>query len=279
MRLLTLNIGSSESRWDQRAVEVAAWMNLTAPDVVALQEVSRTNERRTSLDEISRLLNDNGYFRHFAGHPMKTGRGGFGVAILSRLPPDDAGQIDLPTDPAAVAARTVAWIQLGTTTIYSAHLAPDLHNTEHRLAQVDVLKAAILARDETTTVLCGDLNCEIDSPAMRRPPVPTKGHGFMDRRSLEPDQPDNPRVHLGPHHESARAWPKRAAATPRLCSRARQARARRNHVRRLCQTPSGPRLGKRPLRAVGAAARVATIAASVLRLIAHRPATTRMQLR
>ena len=59
-------------------------------------------------------------------------------------------------------------------------------------------------------------------------------------RGLEPDQPDNPRVHLGPHHESARAWPKRAAATPRLCSRARQARARRNHVRRLCQTPSGP---------------------------------------
>ncbi len=175
MRLLTLNIGSSESRWDQRAVEVAAWMNLTAPDVVALQEVSRTNERRTSLDEISRLLNDNGYFRHFAGHPMKTGRGGFGVAILSRLPPDDAGQIDLPTDPAAVAARTVAWIQLGTTTIYSAHLAPDLHNTEHRLAQVDVLKAAILARDETTTVLCGDLNCEIDSPAMRRLLSPPRG--------------------------------------------------------------------------------------------------------
>ena len=168
MRLLTLNIGSIESRWDERAVEVAAWINLTAPEVIALQEVSCADEHRTSLDDISRFLDHNSYFCHFAGHPMNSGRGAFGVAIMSRLPPDDVGQIDLPTDPTAVAARTVAWIEFGTTRIYSAHLAPDLHNTEHRLAQIDVLKAAILAQDETTTVLCGDLNCEINSTAMRR---------------------------------------------------------------------------------------------------------------
>ena len=175
MRLLTLNIGSIESRWDERAAEVAAWINLTAPDVIALQEVTRTDEGRTSVDEISRFLDHDSYFSHFAGHPMKTEQGAFGVAILSRVRPHDAGQIDLPTDPGAVAGRTVAWIQLGATTIYSVHLAPDLHNMEHRLAQVDVLRAAILAQDETTTVLCGDLNCDADSPPMRRLLSPPRG--------------------------------------------------------------------------------------------------------
>ena len=168
MRLMTLNIGSIESRWDERASEVAAWINLTAPDVIALQEVSRTDAGRTSVDEISRFLGDDDYFCHFTGHPTKTGQGSFGVAILSRLQPDSAGHVDLPTEPDAVAVRSVAWIQLAMTTIYSAHLAPDLHNAEHRLAQVDALRAAILAQDTATTVLCGDLNCEINSPAMRR---------------------------------------------------------------------------------------------------------------
>ena len=168
MRLLTLNIGSIEDRWNERTAEVAAWINLTTPDVIALQEVSRTDDGRTSVDEVSGLLDRDRYFSHFAGHPMKAEPGALGVAVLSRVRPHDAGQIDLPTEPGAVARRTVAWIQRGATTIYSAHLAPDPHNMEYRLAQVDVLRAAVQERDETTTVLCGDLNCDADSPAMRR---------------------------------------------------------------------------------------------------------------
>lgn len=178
MRFLTLNIGSIEDRWTERAVEIAAWINLTTPEVIALQEVSRTDDGRTSVDEISDLLGPDSYFSHFAGHSMKTEPGAFGVAILSRGRPHDAGQIDLPTEPGAAARRTVAWIERGATTIYSAHLAPDPHNMEYRLAQVDVLRAAVQERDETTTVLCGDLNCDADSPALRRLLSPPGGTAY-----------------------------------------------------------------------------------------------------
>ena len=207
MRLLTLNIGSIESRWDERAAEVAAWINLTVPDVIALQEVSRTDAGRTSVDEISSFLDDDDYFCHFAGHPTTTGRGSFGVAILSRLQPDNAGQVDLPTEPDAVAVRSVAWIQLAMTTIYTTHLTPDLHNVEHRLAQVDALRAAMLVQDTATAVLCGDLNCEINSPAMRRLLTQPDRYGAVDRGSLALDQSDFSRVHVGPHQESSSAWP------------------------------------------------------------------------
>lgn len=147
--------------------EIAAWVSHTSPDVIAFQEVSRLDDVHSSVDEILAHIGDKQYFRHLATHPNRHGPGSFGTAVLSRTMPDDAGQVDLPTDPDAVAERTMAWIRLGSVTVCSVHLAADLHNSRYRLEQVKVLKTVIAQACSPVTLLTGDFNCEPGSVAMR----------------------------------------------------------------------------------------------------------------
>lgn len=168
MRLLTLNVGSVEAQWTRRAGEIAIWLARTAPDVIALQEISYRDSRNNSISEIFAHLDCDGYRRHFAGHPLGPEMGSFGVALLSRIAPCATGQFDLPPDSESVAPRSVAWIQLAKTRIYSVHLSADPHNTERRLAQVEVLRVELQSIGNQRVILCGDLNCDPADLAIRR---------------------------------------------------------------------------------------------------------------
>ena len=147
--------------------EIAAWLTHTNPDVIAFQEVSTLDDVNSSINEILAHVDDKQYFQHIATHPNRLGPGSFGTAILSRAIPDDAGRIDLPTDPDAIAQRTSAWMRLGSVTVYSLHLAADLHNSPYRFKQVEVLKRVIAQARSPVTMLAGDFNCEPNSAEMQ----------------------------------------------------------------------------------------------------------------
>lgn len=175
MRLLSLNVASVESSWAERTPEIAAWLRHTSPDVIAFQEVSSFGDLRSSVDEILAHSGVKQYFRHLATHPNRHGPGLFGTAVLSRVRPDDAGQIDLPTAPDAIADPTSAWMRLGSVTVYSVHLAADPHNSPYRLKQIEVLKEVIVEANSPVTILAGDFNCEPNSVEMQYLLDPAKG--------------------------------------------------------------------------------------------------------
>lgn len=175
MRLLTLNIASVENNWAARVPEIAAWLAHSNPDVIAFQEVSRLDDIHNSVEEILAYAGDKHYFCHMATHPNRHSPGSFGTAILSRAMPDDAGRIDLPTEPDTAAQRTLAWIRTGSVTVYSVHLAADPHNTPHRLQQIEVLKQKIARPSSPITMLAGDFNCEANSVEMQRLLDPRSG--------------------------------------------------------------------------------------------------------
>ena len=80
-----------------RLPHVLAWCDAAAPDILALQETKLTDDRFPA-----EPLREAGYHSVFSGQKTYNG-----VAILSRLPIEDAGQIDWCTrgDARHVAAR------------------------------------------------------------------------------------------------------------------------------------------------------------------------------
>jgi endonuclease/exonuclease/phosphatase family metal-dependent hydrolase len=191
LRVMQLNVGSLlEPGWDQRRLEVVAWIDRLQPDVVCLQEIWESSESSNTASWI---------VEHLAGGPWHWAFGGapfgprlwddptlrFGSAILSRWPIDQHTYHALPVlDDPDPFVSDVPWellhVQTAGLDVFSTHLAAAPHQGDHRAQQVlaidRLVKAArgekdAMARTSLRTtmppILCVDFNAEPDSDEIR----------------------------------------------------------------------------------------------------------------
>jgi endonuclease/exonuclease/phosphatase family metal-dependent hydrolase len=192
LRVLQLNAGSLlEPGWEQRRLEVVAWLRELEPDVVCLQEIWEDGTSANTAGWLVDQMPEAGWHWRFGGDafdptfwPDPTLQ--FGSAVLSRWPIDDATYHRLPlaVDDDAFAAA-VPWELFHARTagldVFSCHLAAAPIHGHHRGAQVlaidDIIRAARGDRDQwpgpgkqiegMPAILCGDFNAEPESDEIR----------------------------------------------------------------------------------------------------------------
>ena len=99
LRLLTYNIRHAENEAGQINVkDLADFILKQDPDVVALQEVDSVCGRSNKLDIAAELGKLTGMYFYF-GKAMNYDGGGYGEALLSRLPIEKISTISLPIQP------------------------------------------------------------------------------------------------------------------------------------------------------------------------------------
>ena len=190
LRIVQLNAGSLlEPGWDQRRLEIVAWLEQLQPDVVCLQEIweDATHENTAG------WLVDHLDLEHWAFGGAAFGEEmwpdpslQFGSAVLSRWPVDEWAYHRLPVgrNPDAL-ARGVPWELLHVRTagldVFSTHLAPAPQHGRHRQRQVVVIDEVIARargdrdvvgpfgtrREAMPAILCGDFNAEPESDEIR----------------------------------------------------------------------------------------------------------------
>lgn len=142
---------------------IAAVIRDAKPDVVALQEVDKASTRSGGVDQTAELARLTGMTGHF-GKAMDFQGGAYGQAVLSRHPIRSSRVFDLPGsgEPRIAFEAVIEW-QGSDIRLVSTHLGLD---AEERLAQAKDLVRR-LAPGGPPTLLCGDFNEPLDSPAMR----------------------------------------------------------------------------------------------------------------
>jgi endonuclease/exonuclease/phosphatase family metal-dependent hydrolase len=192
LRVVQLNAGSLlEPGWEERRLEIVAWLDHLEPDVVCLQEVwedANTANTATWLAERSEAAD---WQIAFGGDsfdaelwPDSTLR--FGSAVLSRWPIDEERYIRLPVagDGDGTTSQ-VPWELFHAKTagldVFSVHLAAAPTDGHHRRVQVlaideyvrsvrgdlDRIAAFGVERVAMPAVMCGDFNAEPDSDEIR----------------------------------------------------------------------------------------------------------------
>jgi endonuclease/exonuclease/phosphatase family metal-dependent hydrolase len=192
LRVVQLNAGSLiEPGWEDRRLEVVAWIERLEPDVVCLQEVWEDGRTENTACWVADRLGPDRWSLAFGGSPFgvetwpdESMR--FGSAVLSRWPIDSSTYHRLPVgaDPAPL-ARDVPWELLHVHTagldVFSTHLAAAPDDGRHRIRQVvaideliraargdaDVIVAFGVRREAMPAILCGDFNAEPDSDEIR----------------------------------------------------------------------------------------------------------------
>lgn len=134
------------------------------PDLVALQEVDRSTGRSGGVDQAAVLAEKLGMTAVF-GKAMDFSGGGYGLAVLSRLPvaSHDVHRLPGPGEP-RVALEVVLKRDGEDVSFVSVHL--DHRESSTRVRQVEALLGALEGR--ARVVLCGDLNDVPASPALER---------------------------------------------------------------------------------------------------------------
>jgi endonuclease/exonuclease/phosphatase family metal-dependent hydrolase len=125
-------------------------------DVIALQEVDNGVERSDGVDQARRLGELLGMEAHFGAFMPYQG-GGYGMAVLSRLPVLSVTNVRLPagTEPrTALDVRVAAGREGRTVSVVGIHF---YRTPEERLAQADSL-SSYFAEAEHPIVLVGDFN-------------------------------------------------------------------------------------------------------------------------
>lgn len=191
LRIVQLNAGSLlEPGWDERRLEIVAWLDRLEPDVVCLQEIWEDPTNPNTGRWVAGRLGHQPWHVAFGGGafgptlwPDPALR--FGSAVLSRWPIDDHAVHLLPVahdDPMVTAVPwELLWVSTAGLDVFSTHLAAAPHWGDHRARQVVAVDELVRAtrgdkdgparpgqrREGMPAILCGDCNAEPDSDEIR----------------------------------------------------------------------------------------------------------------
>lgn len=179
LAVLTLNIWG-EHRWDERKWAIADWLNELGPDVVALQEVTRSS----NLCEASWLAEQTGMTAVFCAASQRSGDE-FGNAVLSRWPMVDSRSILLTRGTPDIETRGALMVDLRVrdrlVSVTSTHLSHLFDEGWLREQQVRLLADFVgTGSGEFPAILCGDFNAPPASTEVRF----IKGLHALDGRSF-----------------------------------------------------------------------------------------------
>ena len=171
LRLLTYNIRHAQN--DSGAIDVkslADFILKIKPDVVALQEVDSVCNRSKKIDIAAELGKLTGMYYYF-GKAMNYDGGGYGEAILSRLPIISITTLALPIQPdkkrePRAAIEAVVEIAKGKTIKFIATHLDHLEDETDRLMQTQFL-ADRYSNEAIPFIISGDLNALPGSKAMQ----------------------------------------------------------------------------------------------------------------
>lgn len=165
LRVMTFNIQSGRHGLES----VAALVNASSPDVVALQEVDRFTRRAGGVDQVEVLSRLTGLrFSHFFRTTSMHG-GDYGLAVLSRYPLSGLDARELPTrgaEPRAV-GRAVVEAPSGPVALYVTHLSNLPFRGKLRAEQAQAV-LSFMGEREGPSLLCGDFNDGERSSALQR---------------------------------------------------------------------------------------------------------------
>jgi len=164
LEVMVWNIHHGEGLDDRLDLErIAAVIEREKPDLVALQEVDRASRRSGGVDqaaELGRLCGMESVF----GEALEFQGGGYGLAVLSRLPVRRHRIHRLPGEgEPRIALEVVVERDGEPLSFVSVHLCH--RSAEDRLRQAKVLEK--LLGERRRVVLGGDFNAEADSPVLK----------------------------------------------------------------------------------------------------------------
>lgn len=165
IRVIAFNIRSGRNAdGDINLEAIANLIELTDPDIVALQEVDVNTDRSGRRDMVAILAGLTGYKASF-GPAMNYDNGHYGNALLTKSPLSETATIELAEggEPRSAAKGTIASKDNIKIDLYSAHF-----DAWKKLARVDSsYQLNRLATDSgRLAILAGDLNAEVNSESI-----------------------------------------------------------------------------------------------------------------
>ncbi len=167
LTVLTLNIWG-DHLWEERKHALVDWFTEIRPDVVALQEVTRSPQ----LCEATWLAEQTGMDAVYAAAYVRSGPSDFGNAVLSRWPIVDSRSLQLTLAGANIEPRgalTVdARVRNRLVSVTSTHLSFRFDEGWVREAQVRQLTDFVgTGSGDFPPIVCGDLNARSESTEVR----------------------------------------------------------------------------------------------------------------
>ena len=170
LRVLTYNVHHGEgtdARFD--LPRLATIVRDVEPDLVALQELDQGTARSGGVNQLTELGQLTGMHAEF-GKAMNFEGGGYGVGILSRVPPVHVAVHPLPGSPDRE-PRTALTVEVplgeqGALLRFSSTHLDDTRDATDRLAQAAYLNELLVRDDGRPTILAGDLNSRRETEAM-----------------------------------------------------------------------------------------------------------------
>jgi len=147
--------------------QVAAIINRLKPDLVAFQEVDNKTTRSNGLDLTAELSKRTGMEGHF-GKAMNYAGGGYGEAVLSRLPIVEVKNNPLPSVDGAeprAALEIHVRLQNGAQTAFIGTHLDHLRNDRNRMLQAKEINR-LFEESTLPMIMVGDLNATPDSDVM-----------------------------------------------------------------------------------------------------------------
>lgn len=169
LRVLSYNIHHGEGV-DGRLelTRLAGIISASGADLVALQEVDQKTTRSKRIDQAAELAELTG-LRHAYGKAMDYQGGAYGQALLSRWPLEEFTVHPLPNpakvEPRIAISAIVRPPGMPAVRVIGTHLDASREDTA-RLQQAAALNE-LFAKDDTLTVLMGDLNARPESAVMK----------------------------------------------------------------------------------------------------------------
>lgn len=163
--LLTINLLSGAARWEVRRELLAEQLQALAPDVIAMQEVSRPAE---GIDPAAWLASRMGYPHVYLTWQPPGGLGEEGIALISRSPLEQRESLRL-NGQNRVAQRALFRVDGRPVCVANTHLFWQPGDSPERLAQVEAIVAWLHAMPERPPcVIAGDFNGTPETRAIRR---------------------------------------------------------------------------------------------------------------